>query len=759
MNQRRHIRVAMLLTAAILLTGCRSNTAFRKQRYLESGKRFSAEGKYREASIQFLNALKVDQEFADAHYELAHAYEHLGQFVAATEELEHTIEAEPGNVAARLDLGNLFLANGVTALAQEQASTVLAAQPDNPDVHALLSAIASRQGHTDLSIAEIKRAIALNSKRAAFHQNLGILEANNPATIAEAEGEFKLAVALEPGSSNAKLLLASFYTRNNRLVEAEKAAWDAVVTDPKSVAARADVAQVILKQGDWARAEQVLHQASIDLADTPQGAEILADYYVSTQQFDKARAALALQISKSPKNTTLQRSAVRVLLQMHDYASAKTMIDSLLKTIPKDPEVKALNGILLLIDGNSSEGLIAIRDGVRFLPQDAFLQYWLGKATQARGEVNGAAVCFHRASELNPLFRAPLDELAKIASERSDDALLREVAEQAISVLPGAAEGYVWRAIVEMDHNSLADAEADLNSAIKVAPQSWQAYLQYGKLRFKQKKFSEGSAMLEQSLQYNPNSVQALRLLTDFDVFQKHPERAVARVNNQIHKSPKNTAFYNLLAQLQILDKKLDDAEATAERAIQINASDGEAVSLLAQIAMNRGKTAEAISAWLNWSSSHPDDAGALAVLGTLEESRGNLNDAVTYYKKALQIQPKQPIAANNLAYRMLQNGETPDIALTLAQTARQGMPDSATTADTLAWAYYRKGTYQFARDLLESAVNADPDCASMHFHLGMVYTKLNDKHSASLHLKKALSLPHDPQTTREATTALQGLG
>jgi len=264
--------------------------------------------------------------------------------------------------------------------------------------------------------------------------------------------------------------------------------------------------------------------------------------------------------------------------------------------------------------------------------------------------------------------------------------------------------------------------------------------------------------MLEQSLQYNSDSSQALRLLSDYDNFQSHPERALARVKSQIQKSPKNDHFYVLLAQLQIQNKKLDEAAASAEHAIQLNSSDGEAVSLFAQIAVDRGMTAQAIDAWLKWSNSHPNDAGSFAVLGTLEESRGKLNEADAYYKKALQIQPQQPIAANNLAYRMLQNHETLDAALTLAKTARQGMPDSPTTADTLAWAYYHKGTYQFARDLLENAISIDPDRAAMHYHLAMVYAKLNDKRNATVQLKKALSLPHDAYIADQARVALQSL-
>ncbi len=759
MNQRRYVSLAMLLTVVLLLAGCRGNPEVRKQRYFESGRRFSAEGKYKEASIQFLNALKVDGDYSDAHYLLAQAYEHMGQFVSASDELERTIASQPGNLPAHLDLGNLMLANDRISAAQEQANTVLAAQADNAGAHALLSAIACRQGQKATAIAEIERAIDLEPSRAAFHENLGLLQASDPAIASLAEGEFHKAVKLDPGSSSARLLLASYYVRNNRLVEAEKAAWDAVIIDPRSLTARADVAQIILKEGDWARAEQVLRQASKDFASTAQGAGILADYYASAQQFDKARAEFSAQLAKFPKNTTLQKGYIRVLIQMRDFGTAKTMLASLMKSNSKDPEVNALNGIILLNDGKANDAANALRDATRFLPQDSFIQYWLGKAAQANGEINVAEICFRQASELNPLSQAPLDELARIASQRGDRTLLEDVAGRAIAASPGSPSGYVWRAIVEMDRDSLDKAEADLRAAIKVAPESWQAYLQFGKLRLLQKRFSEGSAMLEQALKYNPNSVQALRLLTDYDVFQGHRDQALARVNAQIQKNPRNSYFFDLLAELQIQDKKVDKAAETAQRAIQMNSADGEAVSLFAQISVSRGMTAQAIDAWLQWSNSHPNDAGAFAVLGALEESHGSLDKAEAYYKKSLQIQPRQPIAANNLAYRMLENDDSPDLALTLAETARQGMPESPNTADTLAWAYYHMGTYQFARDLLEDALHIDPDCASMHYHLGMVYTKLKDKHNATFHLKKALSLARDSQTMRDAKNALQGLG
>ena len=74
----RSLWVVVLFVSVALLAGCHGDPNVRKQKYLESGKRYSAEGKYREAAIQFSNALKVDKNFADAHYDLAQTYVHLG---------------------------------------------------------------------------------------------------------------------------------------------------------------------------------------------------------------------------------------------------------------------------------------------------------------------------------------------------------------------------------------------------------------------------------------------------------------------------------------------------------------------------------------------------------------------------------------------------------------------------------------------------------------------------------------------------------
>ena len=754
---RKFAALMTILMATSFFSGCHGDPNVRKQKYLESGERYSAKGKYREAAIQFLNAVKIDRNYAAGHYDLAQAYTHLGQFGAAYKELQRTVDLQPSNWKARIDLGNLELAGRKLEEAQAQADAVMAAQPNNPDLHALLSAIAVRQGQREQALTELHKALELDPNRAAFHEDLALLESGDANHAESVEAELKKAIALDPKSVNPQLLLVAFYSKAGRWSEAEHAAQNSIATDPKSVQPRQALAQVYLLQGNQGKAEDVLRRASEELADDPQGMQLLADYYERSGQSEKAKAEYARLAAKYKKNLPLQEAYVRSLIRAKDFSTAQTVIDKLIKVDAKNPQVSGLHGIVLLNNGKAVEAVNVLTDAAKDYPNDAFIQYWLGKAALAKGDNALAETSFQRASQLNPAAVDALEQLGGVAIRRSDMNLLADVSTKMISAAPRAPEGYLWRAMTEIPRSEPDKAEADLHSAIAVAPNDPRAYIELGKLQFAQKRIPEAVSLFEQALQADPRSVEALRSLVGYDLYMKQPQKALDRVNAQIAKSPNTSGFLDLLCQLQLQGGNPDQAALTAQKAIQMDPKDGQAVMLFTQIALQRGQTASAIGVWEQWLTSHPNDAGTLAVLGMLEESRGNLAKAEAYYKQSLQSQPQQPLAANNLAYRMLEDGENTDVALTLAQTARQGMPDSPTTADTLAWAYYHKGAYAFARDLLETAVKTQPGNATLQYHLGMVYNKLRDKPDSLIHLKRAVSLAPGSPTAKNAELALQG--
>jgi len=75
----------------------------------------------------------------------------------------------------------------------------------------------------------------------------------------------------------------------------------------------------------------------------------------------------------------------------------------------------------------------------------------------------------------------------------------------------------------------------------------------------------------------------------------------------------------------------------------------------------------------------------------------------------------------------MLEHGGDPNVALTLAQTARKALPTQANVADTLGWAYYHIGAFSSAIPLFEEASRQAATNPTYRFHLGLSYQRVGD--------------------------------
>lgn len=748
---------AFALMAAV--TGCRHDPNVQKQKYLESGKRYASEAKYKEAAIQFSNALKVDRNFAEAHYQLGTVYLKMGSVMPAYAELSRTVALQPSNLQARIDLGDLLLAGKAPDRALEQANAVLAIKNDDADAYGLLASIAAVKGDRPAALAQIQHALAIEPNRAAFHATLGLLQGSQPGQSGVAEEQLRKATSLDGSNVTAHLALASLLEQKGDLRGALEQNKAAVAGDSKNLTARVSLAQLYLRQGDKVNAEATLRQATEDLSETNMGGELLESYYLRTGEVDKGVSVYSDLATKHPKSVPIRLAYARLLVAKKDVPAAKQVIAALMKSDASDPGVAVLNGILLLNDGKTNEAFDTLQKAAKNSPDSLPVKLWLGRAALAKNDLNTAQQSFADASKLNATSLEAADGLAQTAMRRRDPSLLGQVAEKAITAAPQSPVGYLWRGMSEAAQQQNERADGDFRQALKIDPKSSGAYLELGQLRLAEKKLDEAKPLLEQALLYNPNSDRALGLLASIDVAQKELPKAILRVQAQIGKAPQNGKMYVQLSELQLRAGDGNASLDAAQKAMQLSPGDGTAVMAYSRAQLAHGDANKAIDGWSQWLKIHPNDASAYAIVGTLQQGVGAKDKAMDAYKKSLQIEPEQPVAANNLAYLMVEEGQNTDVALTYAQSARRSLPNSPSTADTLAWVYYSKGTYASARDLLEEAVKTAPDDASIQYHLGMTYTKLSDQINATLHLKKAVSLAPDSDAGKDAQKALQQMG
>ena len=171
---RSNIVIAAL--AAMLLAGCSRNPNVRKQMYVDSGNRYFQKQQYREASLQYQNAVQIDPQYADAHYRLGKSYLNLGYWSDAYRELSRTVDLAPENLQAQIDFGNMELAARQFQEAQRRAESILQKDPSNVDAHILRANAFAQLQDIDASLKEMQAAIGLNPQMGRTYLDLGVLQ-------------------------------------------------------------------------------------------------------------------------------------------------------------------------------------------------------------------------------------------------------------------------------------------------------------------------------------------------------------------------------------------------------------------------------------------------------------------------------------------------------------------------------------------------------------------------------------------------------
>ncbi len=281
---------------------------------------------------------------------------------------------------------------------------------------------------------------------------------------------------------------------------------------------------------------------------------------------------------------------------------------------------------------------------------------------------------------------------------------------------------------------------------MEVAPKSPVGYVQLGSLRFVQKQYDQAGQAYQEALDRDVNSSDALRGLINTLLVQNQLDKALAVAKAQIAKAPDNSGFYDLLGTVLFKNKRdLNAAEIALQRSAELDRN-SDALIKLGEVQAAKGEVDQAIVTYQQAIKDHPRNSDFHILLGELYESRRDWKQAQAAYQDALNLAPDNPLASNNLANVMVQLGGNLDVAMTLAQTARRGMPDSADVVDTLGWLYYQKGAYQAAIDLFQQALklsgqNNVQEAPGIHYHLGLAYEKTNQPALARQHLEKVLKI------------------
>ena len=125
---------------------------------------------------------------------------------------------------------------------------------------------------------------------------------------------------------------------------------------------------------------------------------------------------------------------------------------------------------------------------------------------------------------------------------------------------------------------------------------------------------------------------------------------------------------------------------------------------------------------------------------GIAYEREDRWDEAEADFRRALELNPGQPLVLNYLGYSLVEQRRDLDEALDMIERAVAARPDSGYIVDSLGWVLYRLGRFEEAVEPMERAVELLPTDPILNDHLGDVYWMVGRLREAEFQWTRALS-------------------
>ena len=764
--------LCLLLAALISLSGC-TNPEKAKAAHVSKGEAYLKDSKFQEASLEFRNALQIDDTLGSAHWGLVRAYEGLQRYAEAVEELRKTVQLDQNNFEARNKLGTYYLAGGkgkpeLIAEAERLARETLQKDPNNIEGHILLGSVFFAQNQKDKALAELNHAIELDPKRIESYLSLAryYTVTNEPA---KAEEQFRKAISIDNNSGLAHTEYGKYLIQTNRTVDAEAELKKAVEVAPTDRSARFILASFYLVNKQLDKAEAAYKALAELEKDKPESQAVLADFYSSINRLDEAVKIYQGILAKSPDFMQGRYRLGEILLMRGDTQGALAQIDEALKKDKHDRQALLLRARLRLQGAQPDNVKAAIEDLKEVLAQEPNSRpglYFMAQANYSIGLIDQARAFAGDLERNYPDYLAAkllqvqislgsgdpksalrlaselIDRLNKATSDRDNSPqLLSEMGEKA----------YLARGAAQAQLHDLAAAKQDFEKARGIAPNDTEPYNSLATIALAENKPDDAIGLFESALKLDATNFNALNGLITVYARRNELDKAHGRIDQVLNSYQNNASLHYLKAQIYGYQRDVKGSEAELRKALEIDSHYLAAYSALGALFINSKQEDRAIAEYRKILEIRPDNATAYTLIGMLEDSRKNYDGAADSYRKALEKDQNAFIAANNLAwiYAVYGKGNL-DEAVRLAQGVVQKNPGVAGFVDTLGWVYYKKGLYGAAVEQLQKAVSVDEasarnnhsaPSATYHYHLGMALKAKGDKEGSRRELEASLRL------------------
>ena len=667
--------------------------------------------------------------------------------------LQENLLANPDDQASRMLLAAAYEKGDDQRLAISTYTEALNRSPK--DIRIIVPAVAAlyRGGEYDRAEEILRRA----AKENLYHPELERLEVQGAfrrGDLGSANDFLEKMLVRDPNNRSVCLSLALLKIRQDKFTEADKLVENLRTEEPNSLPIAAAQVELDIRRG---KSDDALHVCDemVNKLHTASACLLRGRTYAALKQADKAKEDFERAVTMEPNNADAWVAKSVFHHSLGESDKAISGVRHALSVIPDNLQIQKTAVSLYLASDNNAlrqEGESILQKAMDSNPEDVELRLRKAQLLLAKGtapEIEEATGILQAITEKQPEVGDAWMLLAQIALQDGKPAKAIDVAlrglvhrpnDRSLLLLKARGEAArspslalpTLRALWELEPNntdatiSLAEAYVavgEYDNAVNLlrkqpasadALQQRRIKLALATVMYKNGSKTESEEILRELRESEPNDTRPLlvqiRLLRDDKLWSQLREKVTAWCEE--HPGETGTTIFIVG---ELAGVKDTEGKQIAEELLRcVLKRDANSTVLTTQ-------------------------------LGVLLQTSDRLAEAATLYERALELQPDNLIAINNLAWIRCEEQGRPKEAIELAERGLAKAPDYVDLIDTRGMAYYRLRQYDKAVQDFKKCVRLYPSRApaivTSYFHLGRCLADLGEKAQAIEQLNKALEL------------------
>ena len=793
-------KIAAVFALLMTMSGCFDNKG-RVEAHYKNGMKLLEEGEPEKASLEFRNALKLDQNAIEPRLEFAKLLLDQGNLQDAIGNYLKVVDLDPDNYEANVALGRVLLfadqlndaAGRINAAyasypadlqvlslkamydlrieqfesAEKLASQVLTDQPGQVAASLVMSEILVREGKVDQAIAVLDTALAETPTDLGLHL-AKLLAIEQTGTMQDIGKQLTQMQRVFPQNQEITSNLVRWHLDQGDPTSAENLLRDLAAAYPNDLTHALSLVEYLqVIEGSDAAIEELRRMADATGNPVPY-ISVLAglEFDADQQQSAIARLTAVLGTDLSDDETDeIQTQLAGMLFDSGDSEAAAILVTSILERDSTNSEALKLRALSAIDRDRPEEAISDLRTALEFAPQDPAILSLLAIAHERNGSPGLAQNRLALAVEASD---AGVDESLSYARF-----LLRDgKPDVAAAVLVDALErrGEVPELLVGLARIQLLTGS--WNAADQIASriaalgpdkpyQQMASEIRVSSLTG-QDLFDQSIGLLRKMWEDGGEDTSAMESLVRSLVLSGKSRDAASFLEGILAEDPRNARAGLLRGSVFVFEEKPNAAEEQYRKVVADHPDVEEGYIALSGFLTTQNRLDEADAVEI---------AGldAIALPDRLMRSRvarleqmGDIDGAIEIYERLYQADRLSDVTANNLVSHLASHRDDPDSLERAVQISKRlrGSPVPE-FQDTYGWVLYRTGAYEQALSPLQTAAAALPDNQVVQIHYGMVLAKLEQNSRAVAQLQRALEMGDDPSNQTAVSRAkaeLEGL-